>query len=83
MATQCRGVEQTTDTRGILRDAGGTDPVARCGGVLAATGSDDKIMAHDKVPIVAKKPVMTTRRALGRPRLALTGREPSPGWRAD
>jgi hypothetical protein len=29
IATQFRGVEQTTETRGIPRDAGVTDPVAR------------------------------------------------------
>jgi hypothetical protein len=29
MATQFRGVEQTTDTRGIPSEAVGTDPVAR------------------------------------------------------
>src|ERR1700722_19763393 len=49
MATQFRGVEQTTDTRGIPRDAGGTDPVARCGGVSAPA-----------VPNDAKRPASTS-----------------------
>ena len=53
IATQFRGVEQTTDTRGILRDAGGTDPVARWGGVSAPAVSND-----------AKRPANTSGRQL-------------------